>query len=126
MRILLVEDHPDTAKTLSRLLEADGHEVVVASDVASALNVADSHQGRFELVVSDLGLPDGSGHDLMRTLSDRYGLSGVAISGYGTEADVRKSLDAGFAEHLTKPVNLAHLEAAIRRVAAAYCSTVRG
>ncbi|MGE5608248.1 MAG: ATP-binding protein [Bacillota bacterium] len=126
VRILLVEDHPDTAKTLSRLLQADGHEVTVASNIASALSLADSSQGRFELVVSDLGLPDGSGHDLMRTLNHRYGLSGVAISGFGTEADIRKSLNAGFAEHLTKPVNLAHLESAIHRVAAMYCSETRG
>jgi CheY-like chemotaxis protein len=69
-----------------------------------------------DLVISDLGLPDGSGHALMRKLKDRYGLTGIALSGYGTEEDRRESEAAGFAAHLTTPVSLDTLLAAIRQV----------
>jgi DNA-binding response OmpR family regulator len=65
-------------------------------------------------VVSDIGLPDGSGLDLMRELGQRWGLRGIALSGYGTEDDVRRSREAGFLQHLTKPVTPRALEAAIR------------
>jgi CheY-like chemotaxis protein len=67
--------------------------------------------------VSDLGLPDGSGHDLMRELKSRYGLSGIALSGYGMEEDVHQSREAGFDRHLTKPVSIQVLAAAIRESA---------
>ena len=67
--------------------------------------------------LSDLGLPDGSGLDLMRELAGRTALRGIALSGYGMEEDVRQSLEAGFAKHLTKPVNLQALQAALREVA---------
>ena len=65
------------------------------------------------LIVSDLGLPDGDGKDLMRELRDRDGLSGIAISGYGMEEDIERSRAAGFSEHLTKPVQFEELQAAI-------------
>jgi CheY-like chemotaxis protein len=67
-------------------------------------------------VISDLGLPDGDGRTLMRELRDRYGLTGIAFSGYGTEEDRRESQEAGFAAHLTKPVTLDALLTEIRRV----------
>ncbi|MFP5284955.1 MAG: response regulator, partial [Thermoanaerobaculia bacterium] len=66
----------------------------------------------------DLGLPDGSGLDLMRELGARHGLRGIALSGYGMEEDVQRSREAGFETHLTKPVNLETLREAIRRAAA--------
>ncbi len=113
-RILLVEDHVDTARVMRRLLASRGYEVTLACGVQAAMQRAE--EGRFDLVVSDLGLPDGSGHDLMRQLKRRYGLKGIAISGYGMEEDIRKSLDSGFAEHLTKPVDLRMLEALIVKV----------
>jgi PAS domain S-box-containing protein len=112
--ILLVEDHSDTAEAMAELLRAMGHRVTVAGSVASGLSVAKRLGGRFDLVVSDLGLPDGSGFDLMQELHGRYGLRGIALSGYGMEEDVRRSLSAGFARHLTKPVNLQALNAAIQ------------
>ena len=65
---------------------------------------------KFDLVVSDLGLPDGDGRDLMKELHDRDGLSGIAISGYGMEEDIEKSRAAGFAEHLTKPIQMQELQ----------------
>jgi len=111
--ILLVEDHADTAEAMADLLSLIGHRVTLAGTVAEALSAAG--RDRFDLVVSDLGLPDGSGLDVMRALAGG-GLPGIALSGYGMEEDVRQSLEAGFRKHLTKPVNLQRLEAAIRDV----------
>jgi PAS domain S-box-containing protein len=113
LQILLVEDHADTAEAMAELLSLIGHQVTMAGTVAEALAVAG--RDRFDLVVSDLGLPDGSGLDVMRALAGG-GLPGIALSGYGMEEDVRQSLEAGFRKHLTKPVNLQRLEAAIRDV----------
>ena len=115
LRILLVEDHSDTAEIMARLMEAAGHRVRTADCVAAALREAES--GGFDVVVSDLGLPDGNGHDLMRELRARHGLRGIAVSGYGMEEDLQRSREAGFALHLTKPVDLRRLEAALREVA---------
>lgn len=108
--VLLVEDHRPTAKVLQRLMKLWGWQVVWASSAQEALDLAAKH--RVQLVISDLGLPDGSGHELMRRLRDTYGLSGIAVSGYGMEEDVQKSLASGFIRHLTKPVNFAELKAA--------------
>ena len=69
--------------------------------------------GRFDLLVSDIGLPDGSGHDLMRALRQQFNLRGIAFSGFGMEADVQKSLAAGFATHLTKPIDFERLKQAM-------------
>lgn len=114
LAILLVEDHPDTAEAMADLLRLSGHEVTVAGSVAAGIAAAEA--GAFDLLLSDLGLPDGSGQDLMRELGRRYDLKGIAISGYGMEEDVRRSREAGFARHLTKPVNRQALEATIRQV----------
>ncbi|HKV10901.1 MAG TPA: ATP-binding protein [Thermoanaerobaculia bacterium] len=119
LRLLFVEDHPDTAETVSELLRMMGHDVSVAGTVAQALDVArgGAADGGFDLVVSDLGLPDGSGQDLMRELVRLYGVPGIAVSGYGMEEDVRKSREAGFSLHLTKPVTPQMLRDAIQQVA---------
>jgi len=114
-RVLLVEDHSETAAILARLLGQSGHVVKVAHSIASALNYASAEP--FDVVVSDIGLPDGTGHDLMRQIKERYGIPGVALSGYGMEDDLNRSRDAGFAEHVVKPVNLPDLQSIIRRVA---------
>jgi signal transduction histidine kinase/CheY-like chemotaxis protein len=113
-RILLVEDHADTAEAMTELLSLMGYQVTTTGSVAEALAAADAE--RFDLLLSDLGLPDGSGLDLMRQLGRRDGLPGIAVSGYGMEEDVRESLQAGFRQHLTKPVTLQRLQAAIRDV----------
>lgn len=112
--LLLVEDHADTAKLMARLLRAYGYEVVVADTLAGALRAAEAQP--FSLVVSDIGLPDGNGLDLMRQLKARHGLSGIALSGFGMERDIRESREAGFDAHLTKPVNLQLLEETVRRL----------
>ena len=118
-RLLLVEDHADTGKVLSRLLRGNGHDVELAASVGQA--VATFDPGRFDFLVSDLGLPDGTGVDLIRTLRERYGpgLPAVALSGYGMEHDIARCRAAGFDEHITKPVNLQKLEEMIQRVGAA-------
>jgi CheY-like chemotaxis protein len=85
-----------------------GHDVVAAETVTGALDMAASEMavGGIDLVISDMGLPDGSGLDLMRELSSRYGLRGVALSGFGRDSDIELSLAAGFSRHLTKPINV--------------------
>ena len=115
IRVLLVEDHAGTARALGRVLRRLTHEVTIAGTAAAARNAA-AH-AEFDLVISDLGLPDGSGLDLMRELRHRYALKGIALTGYTTAEDVELSRQAGFAEHLTKPVNLDQLCETIRRVA---------
>jgi PAS domain S-box-containing protein len=114
VRLLLVEDHPDTSKTLARLLRLDGFDVRCAGTVAAAEALATSET--FDVIVSDLGLPDGSGHDLMRRLRAMSPLPGIAMSGYGMDEDIRQSQEAGFAEHFVKPVDVTQLRAAIRRL----------
>ena len=100
---------------MRKLLSARGHNVTTAASNADALRAAEAE--RFDLVLSDLGLPDGLAYGMMRTLRDRYGAIGIALSGYGTEADVQRSHEAGFVEHLTKPVDVDTLHNTIDRVA---------
>ena len=120
LHILLVEDHPDTAEAMAELLRARGYRVTLALSRGGALRAAEAimsdGQPPIDAVVSDLGLPDGSGLDLMSELAGRYGLPGIAVSGYGTENDLHRSREAGFAEHLTKPIHLDDLEAALQRI----------
>ena len=111
LKILLVDDHPDTLLTMSKLLRKWGCSIVTADCVQAALEQA--ARDSFDLLISDLGLPDGSGLDIMRELKHRYALRGIALSGYGTEEDIRQSLEAGFEEHLTKPVSFQDLRRAI-------------
>jgi signal transduction histidine kinase/CheY-like chemotaxis protein len=111
-RILLVEDHPDSAETLALLLSTKGYEVTVARTVVDARRLAEG----CHVMVSDISLPDGSGLDLVQEVRRRLPIHAIALSGYGTEEDQRRSLDAGFAEHLTKPVDVGHLLAAVQRL----------
>jgi signal transduction histidine kinase/ActR/RegA family two-component response regulator len=114
MRLLLVEDHRDTARIISRLLRSAGFSVTTATDVASASAAADGEP--FDLLVSDLGLPDGDGYELMRRIRAIRSMPGIAMSGYGMHEDRRRSHEAGFSEHLVKPIDLPQLISAIRRV----------
>lgn len=109
--LLLVEDHAPTLLVLERLLKRAGHLVATASSVASALTLADQHQ--FDLVISDLGLPDGTGNELMEKLRDRHGLRGIALTGYGMEEDMERSRQAGFMIHLIKPIEFNQLRRAL-------------
>jgi CheY-like chemotaxis protein len=118
LRILLVEDHGVTAKMMRLVLAAEGHTVETAGDVATAIELA-GQQHSFDLLISDLGLPDGSGHDLIRQLRERgHKFPGIALSGYGQEEDIQRSRRAGFAIHLTKP---ASREAVVEAVASVVC-----
>ncbi len=112
-RVLLLEDHPDSAHMLSLLLQAEGYTVIVARSKREGL----SRLADCDLVVSDIGLPDGSGLEFMAEARRRRPLAGVALSGFGSQQDVQRSLDAGFTEHLTKPVDFDRLLGALRRLA---------
>jgi signal transduction histidine kinase len=112
--VLLVEDHPDTARAMTRLIKRWGCVVETADSVATAMEAANAMP--FDVLITDIGLPDGSGLDLMRQLRARRPIKGIAISGFGMEEDLRKSEQAGFAEHLVKPVDLRLLETTLARV----------
>jgi len=116
LRLLLVEDHSETALVLARLLQRYGHEVEVAGTVASALQLVATSP--FDLILSDIGLPDGTGHELMQQVAQKYQIPGVALTGYGMEDDLNRSRDVGFAAHVVKPVDIAQLQSVIERVSA--------
>src|SRR5213595_120628 len=110
LRILLVDDHIDTCTVMGKLLAARGHRVTIAHDMKSALERIEA--GGFDVVISDVGLPDGSGTELISKSKNR--LVGIAMSGFGTDADARRSLEAGFSQHLIKPVTMEKLDAALQ------------
>jgi CheY-like chemotaxis protein len=113
LRILLVDDHTETADVLEEVLTDAGYEVRAAHSARDALT---ADFDRVDLLISDIGLPDTSGHELMRSIRSHHQIKGLALSGYGTEADVRASHEAGFSLHLTKPVEVDTLLTAIREV----------
>lgn len=113
--ILLVDDHPDTLLTLALLLRRAGYSVTTAETIAQA----EPHLARCEVLVSDIGLPDGSGCDLVLRFRAQGGRAAVAISGYGQEDDFERSRHAGFTEHLVKPLDGDRLIRAIEASAAA-------
>jgi len=102
-KILVVEDHTDTARVMQKLLSAAGHQVSTAASLSAALTWLEAGEP-LDLVISDLGLPDGSGLDLMRMLKARKPIQGIALTGYGRGEDVADTREAGFERHLTKPV----------------------
>ncbi|HEY5297544.1 MAG TPA: PAS domain S-box protein [Verrucomicrobiae bacterium] len=107
-RILLVEDHEPTRNALTNLLMRRHYKIRPAASIAEARAIA--AREKFDFVISDIGLPDGSGNDLMAELRDLYGLKGIALTGYGMEQDIDRSLAAGFVSHLTKPIHMQALE----------------
>jgi|GEM_PF-1949778 len=117
LRILLVEDNEDTGALLRRILVRRGYEVELATSVGAALQCARATP--FDLVISDIGLPDGSGLQLMEKLNRMRPIPGIAMSGFGMDDDIRRSREAGFFEHLIKPVSIAKLEEALEKLAAA-------
>ena len=110
--VLLVDDHADTCATLQKLLETRGHKVTATHDMHSALDRAE--RDHFDLIISDVGLPDGNGTELMARLGVDSRIRGIAMSGFGTNADREKSLAAGFSEHLVKPITMERLDVAIQ------------
>ncbi len=110
-RLLVVEDHEETLTVLARLLRRRGHHVISARSMREGLAAAAKEN--FDAVISDLGLPDGTGFELMAKLRSAHGLRGIALSGYGMDEDLRRSREAGFGAHLTKPVDFGQLERAL-------------
>src|SRR3954470_3796637 len=102
-RVLLVDDQHDSTRTLSLLLRASGYQVRTAATAASALQLAAAES--FDLIVSDIGLPDATGYELMQQIRALYGIKGIALTGHGMDDDLRRSRQAGFAAHVVKPVN---------------------
>ena len=118
LRLLLVEDHEPTLTVLRRLLVRAGHEVTTAGDIATA--VAAAKATLFDVVISDVGLPDGTGFELISLLQGiQPALKGIALSGYGMENDLRRSREAGFSAHLVKPVDFDQLRRALRELLSA-------
>ena len=117
MRILLVEDHEDSNRSLTNLLRRRGYHVQSALTFQSALDL--SAKEEFDVLISDLALPDGNGIDLMQTLQSTRPVLGIALTGFGMEDDVRKSREAGFQHHLVKPIDLNKLDLLIQESAAA-------
>jgi CheY-like chemotaxis protein len=106
-RILLVEDHADTRTVLTRLLTTFGHEVKAVGTIQEALAAA--RLEKFELMMSDVGLPDGTGLELMAEIRKFSDMRAIALSGFGLDEDIERSRAAGFTMHLTKPINIQQL-----------------
>jgi DNA-binding response OmpR family regulator len=111
--LLVLEDNRDTRQFLSLVLSRSGHEVRTAASLSEAR--AELAARDFDLLISDVELPDGTGLELMRELTTR-GVRGIAMSGFGSEEDFRQSRESGFAAHLTKPIDITRLEAAIQQL----------
>ena len=106
--ILVVEDHEDTRRVLSRALRRKGFGVTAAGSVAAAVEQFTTSPA--DLIVCDIGLPDGTGWDLMEKLHAHGPVRAIAVSGFGMDQDLQKSRDAGFLVHLTKPIDFPKLE----------------
>jgi PAS domain S-box-containing protein len=116
LRILLVEDHRDTRHVLARLLTHFGHEVVTAENIRRALQILGAEE--IEVLLCDIGLPDGSGYEVVAQARRKRPIKAVAITGFGKDEDVRRSKEAGFDFHLVKPVDLHDLQTVLEQLAA--------
>jgi DNA-binding response OmpR family regulator len=116
LRILVIEDHGDTRQALSNLLTHFGHEISVADDAESARNIIRSKE--FDVVLADIGLPDGSGYDLVAEAKRKHPVKAVALTGFGEPHDIERGKEAGFDFHLTKPVDFHELRAVLGQIAA--------
>jgi len=110
-RVLLVEDHDPTRKALMHLLARRHYQVVSAKSMNEALQLIG--ENAVDFIISDIGLPDGSGHDLMAQLRDTRQLKGIALSGYGMDRDIMRGREAGFSAHLIKPIDIQSLDTAL-------------
>lgn len=118
-RILLVDDNEPTLMVMSRMLSRLQYDVVAAKSVTGAVAILSDPAAKFDLLLTDLGLPDGSGYDILRHAQalghTTRGLKALALSGYGTPEDIARSKQAGFDEHLTKPITSQALREALQR-----------
>jgi PAS domain S-box-containing protein len=114
LQILIVDDHVDTSKVMKIMLERRGYQVETADSVGSAIQAGRSRP--FDLLISDIGLPDGSGIDLLREFSKDQQIPAIALSGFGMEEDIERSRNAGFHAHLVKPVSFQSLHDIILQI----------
>lgn len=115
LRLLVVEDHVDSAELLAELLQNHGHRVHVATTASDAIALANEHT--FDVVVSDVGLPDATGYELMAQLRERFPIKGIAMTGAGRASDIARGHAAGFSVYLTKPVSVRRLAQALEELA---------
>ena len=113
LRILLVEDHEDTLVAMKSYLEGQGHVVHEARDLATAREIA--KKARFQVLLSDIRLPDGDGWELLMELRKTRTFQAIAMSGFGQKTDLDRSSEAGFIRHLTKPFKVDELDAALKK-----------
>jgi CheY-like chemotaxis protein len=116
LRILIVEDHADTLRILAHLLGHFGHEISTADSRQSAFRFLESK--RFDVVLSDIGLPDGTGYDVVSQAKQTQPIKAVALTGYHREEDIRRGKEAGFDFHLSKPVDFQELRHVLDQVSA--------
>jgi PAS domain S-box-containing protein len=116
LRVLLIEDHEDTAQVMQNVLRQMGHEVERCSTVATACQKL--HHAQFDVLLSDIGLPDGTGIDFIKVAREICQTPAVALTGYGMAEDVERCLQAGFDEHLTKPIDFERLQNTLSRISA--------
>jgi CheY-like chemotaxis protein len=114
--ILVVDDHDDTLRSMKMLLTRLGYEVLAAENMTDALRIAEEQH--FDILLSDIGLPDGNGLELLKKIRTRRNVPALALSGFGMDDDIDRSREAGFADHLTKPVSMDRLQAAIAQLEA--------
>ena len=114
LRILVVEDHADTLQVLARLLDHFGHKISVADTAHSALQFLQSKA--FDVILSDIVLPDGSGYDIVSQAKQKQAVKAVALSGLDREEDIRRGKEAGFDFHLSKPVDFHELRTVLNQV----------
>lgn len=112
--ILVVEDHDDTLRSMKMLLNRLGYRVLVAENMTEALRIAEEQP--FDILLSDIGLPDGTGLELLKKLRAIRKVPALALSGFGMDEDIDRSREAGFSDHLTKPVSIDRLQAAISQL----------
>ncbi len=113
-RILLVDDHVDTSEAIRMLLERQGYEVVTAYSAAEALQIIQTTP--VDLIISDIGMPDESGHEMLPKLRKFSSAPAIALSGFGSDDDIERSYAAGFVEHMTKPIKLHKLSEEVMRI----------
>ena len=104
----------DSAELLAELLKNHGHDVKVATSASDALALASKNE--FDVLVSDVGLPDASGYELMEELHARYAIKGIAVTGSTRTSDIERGREAGFSMYLTKPVSMRTLTSALEQV----------
>ncbi len=113
-RLLLVEDHESTARTLQRLLQRHGHEIWIALSCREALALAASHT--FDALICDLDLPDGDGTFLLQKIRQTHPVQGIVLSGHGSPQDIERCRAAGFSAHLVKPFDVTEIEIVLAQI----------